>query len=63
MSGSLGQKVGTAARVQRLIDQYVEILVDHCQDPLDQMRFNQGVIQGLRMAMVAGEEAYSKLGD
>lgn len=56
------QKNAAIRRLRALEQQYTDILVGNIQDPLDVMRLNQGIIQGLKMAMTANEEAFTEVG-
>lgn len=48
-------------RLQRLIDEVATGLADRTTDTLDQIRVNQGIVAGLRMAMVAVDEGTKEL--
>jgi len=52
----------TQEKVGKLANEYAGYLVERSQDGLDQMRFNQGFIQGLRAALEQQEDAYKELG-
>lgn len=43
-------------RLGQIIDEHAGFLADRCEDTLDQMRFNQGVIAGLRIAVLVIDE-------
>lgn len=45
----------------RVADEYAAILVEKSQAPIDEMRFNQGVIAGLRLAKTKLDERIGNL--
>jgi hypothetical protein len=56
------QKAAAKTRIEALIDMHAQALVEGWSDDLGEMRMNQGTIQGLRLALVAQEEAYKDIG-
>ena len=55
-------KAESERRLRKLVDEHAEALADRVTDDLGQMRFNQGVIAGLRMAIETQQDAYRHLG-
>jgi hypothetical protein len=55
-------KTATARRIDQIADQFTEALIGGFGQPTDMLRYHQGIIQGLRLAIVAQETAYDELG-
>lgn len=56
------QKNMTKRLIRVLVEQYQEVPLNSHQAPLDLIRYHQGVLQGLRLAEAAGDEAYKAVG-
>lgn len=59
---AIGLRERTAELVRRRVDELAEELVSRL-DPLDQMRWTQGKIDGLREALAIQAEAYRSIGE
>ena len=53
----------TVYRVRKQADDHTRILIEYKTASLDEMRYYQGVIEGLRIALSEQEEAYRAIGE
>lgn len=56
------QKTQAMKRIQTLIDNQAEQLIGAWGSDFGQMKFDQGTIYGLRLALAAQDEAYKDVG-